>query len=345
MSSPTPAKGRPAKYYFAGFPKAGAQLGRLILAGAAQCHVRRRNWAPAFAGAAAFFAATFVAPIVHAQPAGRFVEIPAVPSRNIAPPHVVIWLPPGYDTTQNRYPVVYMHDGQNLFFPERSNFNKVWAADKSALRLIAAGKVAPFIIVGVDQPGKDRYRQYFPQAIDGMAPPAIRAVFAKAADGPFTGDAYLRFLVDELKPRIDREYRTRPDAAHTAAVGSSMGGLISCYAFIRYPKVFGRAGCVSTHWLLTMPTELPPDADVLALWDRYIAENIGKPTGRRLWMDHGTETLDAHYAPWQARIDAAVTRSGWEPGRDFVSREYKDAAHEENAWAARLDDILGWLLA
>lgn len=288
--------------------------------------------------------AFLVATPALAQPTGRFVEIAAVPTTRIAPPHVVVWLPPGYDTGRGRYPVVYMHDGQNLFFPARSNFNKVWAADKSALRLIAAHRVAPFIIVGIDQPGAARYRQYFPQAIYEAAPANVRAVFDANAHGPITGDAYLAFLVEDLKPLIDRTYRTRPDAAHTAIVGSSMGGLISCYAFTRYPRVFGRAGCVSTHWLLSMPNELPPGADVIGLWTAYLRAQLGRPGGRRLWMDHGTETLDANYAPWQQAIDAQVAALGWRKGRDFESRVYPGAAHEENAWAARLDDIFGWLL-
>jgi predicted alpha/beta superfamily hydrolase len=273
---------------------------------------------------------------------GRFVEIEAVPSTNIAPPHVVVWLPPGYDAGRGRYPVVYMHDGQNIFFPERSNFNKVWAADKSALRLIAAKRVKPFIIVAIDQPGNDRYRQYFPQAIDAAAPLELRTIFG--AGGPVFGDRYLKFLVTELKPRIDRDYRTLAEARHTTIVGSSMGGLISCYAFIEYPKTFGRAGCVSTHWVLMDPARLPAGADPIAMWETYLAQKLGKPAGRRLWMDHGTETLDAYYDPWQRRIDAKLLQLGWRKGRDFESRVYLGAAHEENAWAARLDDVFAWLL-
>lgn len=90
-----------------------------------------------------------------AQDQGRFVDLGSLKSKHIAPTKVVIWLPPGYDSSKQRYGVVYMHDGQNLFDPKRSNFNKVWAADKSALRLIEAGTVKPFIIVGIDQPGEE----------------------------------------------------------------------------------------------------------------------------------------------------------------------------------------------
>ncbi|MGJ3648731.1 alpha/beta hydrolase [Sphingomonas sp. GlSt437] len=279
-----------------------------------------------------------------AEDTGRFVTIDAMPSANIAPVKVVIWLPPGYDQTKRHYAVVYMHDGQNLFDRKRSNFDKVWAADKSALRLIAAKRVAPFIIVGVDQPGEARYRQYFPQRLYGMADAKLRADIDTTAKGPLFGDAYLRFLAAELKPRIDREYRTLRDRNHTAVVGSSMGGLISCYAFAERPDVFGRAGCVSTHWPLTFNLALQPDDTRPALWKAYLTQKLGKPGGRRLWMDHGDQTLDAAYPPFQSLIDADLTGLGWKKGRDFESRTYPGAAHEENAWAARMDDIFAWLL-
>lgn len=280
--------------------------------------------------------------VAAAPDEGRFVEFDA-PSSNVAPTHITVWLPPGYDAGKRRYPVVYMHDGQNLFFRKRSNFDKVWAADKSALRLIAAKKVAPFIIVGIDQPGVARYRQYFPQRLRADAPPAVGKAIDRAAGGPLTGDGYLRFLTEELKPRVDREYRTLPDPRHTAVVGSSMGGLISCYAIIERPDIFGGGGCVSTHWPLAEPKEFGVE-EVSALWSRYLDAKLGKPAGRRIWMDHGDKTLDAFYPPYQARITADFKRLGWREGRDFVARAYPGAEHEENAWAARMDDIFGWLM-
>ncbi|WP_010186241.1 alpha/beta hydrolase [Sphingomonas sp. PAMC 26605] len=279
-----------------------------------------------------------------AQDAGRFVTIAAAPSVNIVAPRVTIWLPPGYDAGRQRYGVVYMHDGQNLFDRKRSSYDKVWAADRSVLRLVAAHRIAPVIIVGIDQPGEARYRQYFPKRLYAMASPGLQADIDSSAKGPLTGDAYLRFLTDELKPLIDRSYRTRTDAAHTAVIGSSMGGLISCYAFVERPQVFGRAGCVSTHWPLTFGLKLLPGDERPALWKAYLTQHLSKPAGRRLWMDHGDQTLDASYPPFQALIDADLVALGWRKGRDFESRAYPGAAHEENAWAARMDDILGWLL-
>lgn len=288
--------------------------------------------------------ALFAAPAV-AQDHGRFVEIAAVPGKDLPPSDITIWLPPGYDRTTTRYSVVYMHDAQNLFFPERSNFKKVWAADKSALRLIAARKTPPFIIVGISQPGEARFGQYLPQALYDSSSPPLRATFDALARRPIYSDAYLRFIVKQLKPMIDARFRTRTGRMSTAIAGSSMGGLISCYAFTRYPDVFGRAGCVSTHWPMGDPAVTAPYRDeIVKLWRAEFARGLGKPAGRRLWMDHGTATLDAFYAAYQQRIEPAIVAAGWRKGRDFESRVYEGAPHEENAWAARMDDIFGWLM-
>jgi pimeloyl-ACP methyl ester carboxylesterase len=158
-------------------------------------------------------------------------------------------------------------------------------------------------------------------------------------------DAYLAFIVATVKPAIERQFRTFVDRDHTAIVGSSMGGLISCYAFTRYPKVFGRAGCVSTHWPMGNPEETDVDRDeIVRLWHEEFARGLGQPGARRLWLDHGTATLDGYYGTYQSGIDAHIAALGWRKGRDFESRVYAGAAHEENAWAARLDDVFGWLL-
>lgn len=280
-----------------------------------------------------------------AQDQGSFVDLGQVPSRGIAPPKVVIWLPPGYDAAKRRYGVVYMHDGQNLFDPKRSNFNKVWSADKSALRLIAAGKTEPFIIVGIDHPGPDRGRQYFPAPMLNLVSDDMRAALAKSGDGPVLSDAYLEFLTAELKPLIDRRFRTKKGRRHTAIAGSSMGGLISLYAISAYPHIFGAAGCVSTHWPLANPCWSDVQrADIFGAWERFVSQDLGKPKGRRIWFDHGTATLDSFYQPYQEVVDRALVTNGWQKGRDFRTTVYPDAAHEEHAWATRLDDIFAWML-
>lgn len=281
----------------------------------------------------------------RSAPEGRFVDLRAVASAHIPAQHVTIWLPPGYDRGRQRYGVVYMHDGQNVFFPAKSGYGKAWEADKSLLRLIAAKQVDPVIIVAIWNPGAARARQYYPQALYAGGPRWARDEADRLFKGPVYSDAYLKFLTSELKPMIDRRYRTLADRDHTAIVGSSMGGLISLYAIAEYPLVFGSAGCVSTHWPLSNLVVTPAQRDeLLAIWGKYLTERLGPPEGRRIWFDHGDQTLDGFYGPWQSAIDAKLISIGWQPGRDMSTRLYQGAAHEEGAWAARLDDVFGWLL-
>ena len=124
-----------------------------------------------------------------------------------------------------------------------------------------------------------------------------------------------------------------------------MGGLMSCYAFLNRPDIFGRAACISSHWPAVDPRSVQGgDPELIGLWDRWFAERLGRPDGRRLWLDHGTATLDAFYAPYQQAVDARITASGWKKGSDWESRVFEGAEHEENAWAARLPEIMAWLL-
>lgn len=280
-----------------------------------------------------------------AQDQGRFVDLGEVPAKGIASPKVTVWLPPGYDAAKRSYGVVYMHDGQNLFDPKRSNFNKVWAADKSALRLIAAGAVEPFIIVGIDHPGPDRGRQYFPAPMLNLVSDDIRAELTKSGNGPLLTDSYLEFLTATLKPLIDQRFRTKKGRRHTAIAGSSMGGLISLHAISAYPHIFGAAGCVSTHWPLANPGWSDVQrASIFGAWERFVSQDLGQPKGRRIWFDHGTATLDSFYQPYQEIVDRALVANGWKKGCDFQTTIYPGAAHEENAWAARFDDIFTWML-
>lgn len=277
---------------------------------------------------------------------GSFVDMPALRSTNLPEPaHVTIWLPPGYAKAKARFPVIYMHDGQNVFFPKRSGYDKVWAADKAMLKLIADGETTGAIIVAVDHQSA-RSRQYYPQALYAMLPVWARADADLFNQGPVYSDAYLKFLVTELKPMVDKRYHTLRDRGHTMVAGSSMGGLISLYAIAQYPEVFGSAACVSTHWPLSNPPLAAARRDeLLAVWDRYLTDRLGPPNGRRIWFDHGDKTLDQFYGPYQTEIDRKLISIGWQPQRDFETRSYVGAAHEENAWAARLPEILTWLLA
>jgi predicted alpha/beta superfamily hydrolase len=140
------------------------------------------------------------------------------------------------------------------------------------------------------------------------------------------GDAYLKYLVTELKPLIDRSYRTLPDPAHTATMGSSMGGLISAYALNEYPGVFGRAGCVSTHWPLGDGMLIP-----------YFVQHLPKPGLHRIYFDFGTATLDSNYEPYQQRVDDGLRAAGYTEGKDWLTKKFPGHEHSERFWRQRVE--------
>jgi predicted alpha/beta superfamily hydrolase len=285
-------------------------------------------------GGAAALAAEMPAPVPLAGPGitGRLERHASVPSAYVTSRNVDVWLPASYGTDpQKRYPVVYMHDGQNLFDPSTSYGNVDWAVDEVMTRLIEQGAVREAIVVGVWNSPK-RLQEYMPQrAVQGVKKISIRGPDVKAAD--IVSDRYLSFLVTELKPFIDATYRTLPDRANTSVMGSSMGGLISQYAMSRYPDVFGGAGCVSTHW---------PAGDGIALDD--FAAHLPDPATHRYWFDFGTATLDASYEPYQRRADEILRKAGYVEGQNWITKKFEGAEHSEKAWRLRVDQPLQFLL-
>ncbi len=271
---------------------------------------------------------------VAALPGARVETHAALPSKFVPPRRVDVWLPPGYDANQaGRYPVIYMHDGQNLFDPATSYGNVPWSADTALARLMAAGRTSGAIIVGIwNTPA--RFAEYLPQK---AVPDAAYAALVKQfnlSPVPPRGDDYLKYLVTELKPFIDRTYRTRPEREHTSTMGSSMGGLISAYAICEYPEVFGGAGCVSIHW--------PLGDGVIIDW---FARHLPRPGVHRIYFDFGTETLDASYEPYQRRVDAVMRAAGYREGRDWLTGKFHGAQHSERSWRERVDIPLSFLLA
>jgi enterochelin esterase-like enzyme len=277
--------------------------------------------------------------------AGTIVSYPDMKSVYIGSAHVTVWLPPGYDGSQTKYAVLYMQDGQNLFDDESARLGwpakTAWGVDTTLSAL--AGRLRPAIVVAVDHLGVRRARQYVPQAVFDRLPEVDRELLKAQYGGTPFSDDYLRFVVKELKPFVDRTYRTDPGPSSTFVMGSSMGGLISLYAIAEYPDVFGGAGCLSTHWPLNAPGQAGPSVEeVAAAFGAYLRQKL-RP-GHRIWMDHGDTGLDASYAPFQAKIDDLLQSMGWRRGVDYESRSYAGADHNESAWRARLADPLTFLL-
>ena len=157
--------------------------------------------------------------------------------------NVDVWFPQCYEQNGTaRYPVLYMHDGQNLFDTPASYAGESWRVDQAMTRLIEKGKIRGAIVVGVWN-SPLRWREYLPQKpYESPALQKHHPFFLERAGGPPISDAYLKFLVEELKPFIDSKYRTLPDRQNTFVMGSSMGGLVSLYAISEYPQVFGGRG-------------------------------------------------------------------------------------------------------
>lgn len=254
------------------------------------------------------------------------------PSHFVSSRDVYIRLPEGYQEGQ-RYPVLYMHDGQMLFREVDTWNGQTWAAGEVLRTLAREGGAPEVILVGISNLPVERHANYFPEKPFMSLPKNVRDTLysLKRGEQPLFGravnsDAYLKFLVYELKPFIDREYRTLPGQATTFIAGSSMGGLISMYAFFEYPEVFGGAACLSTHWIGSFEQNF----EIPAAFLRYLQARRPLLQGRRLYFDHGTTTLDAHYGPHQQDVDRIF---GGQPG--YLSRKFPGDAHTENAWSRR----------
>lgn len=239
-------------------------------------------------------------------------------SRYLAAPHdVIVYLPPGYeDEPDRRYPVLYLHDGQNLF-DDATAFSREWGVDETAERLIEEGAIEPLIIVGIANAGELRLEEYTP---------------TRDPSQPHGGGAerYGRMLTEELKPFVDATYRTRTGPADTGVGGSSLGGLLSLYLGLRYPGMFWRLALISPS----------------AWWnDRYAARRVlalsHKPP-LRIWLSVGTAEGDGVVEDVESVRDALVAR-GWREGEDLHFERVDGGRHDEAAWGAIVEPVLRWL--
>lgn len=243
-----------------------------------------------------------------------------------------------------------MHDGQMLYDSNATWNKQAWEVDDVVTRLNQEKKIRDFIVVGVWNSGPGRHADYFPQKPFESLPRAVQDSLYSSMRGSGTSvfqgrqvnsDGYLKFLVSELKPYIDRNFSVYTDQAHTFIAGSSMGGLISMYAICEYPEVFGGAACLSTHWpgIFTMENNPIPDA-----FFRYMASTLPDPRTHKIYFDYGTATLDAMYPPLQGKADSVMRTRGFGEG-SWMTRSFPGASHSEQAWSDRLDVPLMFLFA
>ncbi|WP_100656970.1 alpha/beta hydrolase [Alteromonas flava] len=280
--------------------------------------------------------------------AGRLDTYTKLHSEYVPTRRVQVWLPEDY-SAERKYAVLYMHDGQMLFDATVTWNKQEWRVDEVAAELQASQQSKPFIVVGIDNGGEQRrYIEYLPQKPYQRLPLTDKQhlFMPYLAESPsniesiIQSDNYLKFLVTELKPFIDKTYSVHTDRAHTFIMGSSMGGLISLYALGEYPEIFGGAGCISTHWVGGSAEQTNA---ITAEFMRYIAEDLPAPGSHRIYFDYGDQTLDAHYPPLQKQVDAIMQQKGFTPAQ-WQTLFFPGANHSEDAWQARLDKPLLFLL-
>jgi predicted alpha/beta superfamily hydrolase len=236
---------------------------------------------------------------------------------------VLVYLPRGYRRlSQRRYPVLYLQDGQNVFDAATSFSGVEWAVDETAERLIKENLIEPLIVVAVANMGEERVHEYAPTRgiIDAKAKRKIRS--------KGLARKYGHFLMNELKPYIDRKYRTNPDAEFTGLGGSSLGGLVTLAIGILDPQVFGR--------LMVMSPSI--------WWDEFaiyrLVDSIKQKPSLKIWLDTGT----AEPGWEQAReLLNRLVEKGWKLQKNLQYMEAQGAGHSEAAWAARVEPALRFL--
>jgi predicted alpha/beta superfamily hydrolase len=232
---------------------------------------------------------------------------------------IIVYLPPNYEkeVTQH-YPVFYLHDGQNIFDGATSFIaGSEWQCDETAQKLILANKIQPIIIVGIYNTGEERINEYT-YSVDTRYNKGGKA------------NLYGKFLVEELKPFIDNQYRTLSDSDHTALGGSSLGGLVSLFIGLQYPNVFGKLAVMSPSvW-----------------WDNRIIlkdiKNLPQKPNITIWLDIGTEE-DQESVPDTEDLKNLLLDKGWKLDKDLKYLVAKDAKHNESAWSSRFDKVLEFL--
>jgi predicted alpha/beta superfamily hydrolase len=279
---------------------------------------------------------------------GKVERIENFDSKYIEARNIDIWLPYNYNRNES-FSVLYMHDGQMLFDSSITWNKQEWAVDETMSKLMDEKKIKNTIVVGIWNSGKNRRSDYWPQKpFEALSTKYQEWLFKEGKtsygsplfDTIVMSDHYLRFIVKELKPYIDKNYSTRGDNENTFIMGSSMGGLISMYAICEYPEVFGGAACLSTHWTGSHEKENNP---VPKTFVDYMAKYLPSPSNHKFYFDYGTKGLDSLYEPFQKQIDSVFLLKGYSDGK-WITKKFQGYNHSEKSWQSRLHIPLEFLL-
>lgn len=261
---------------------------------------------------------------------GSIVHYEQFPSQFVANRNIDVWLPEAYDG-KKKMDVLYMHDGQMLFDSSITWNKQSWEIQIGMDSLMQKRFINHCIIVGIWNIPKRR-QEYFPEKVFNSINQPLRDSIQKDIGGAPNSDAYLHFIVKELKPFIDSAYKTNSTRAHTYIGGSSMGGLISLYALCEYPQQFSGAICLSTHWpgSVYRNTKEVPEA-----FANYVSQFLPKANKHRFYFDYGTLGKDAWYDYGQELIDLQMINKKYSH-KNWITRKFEGADHTEKAWKNRI---------
>lgn len=235
-----------------------------------------------------------------------------IPGITDKPRKVWLYLPPDYSESKRRYPVIYMHDGQNLF-DDKTSYVGEWKVDEVLNKLYEETGVG-LIVIGIENDGENRVKEYTPWTHEKY--------------GGGKGKEYIEFIVNVLKPFVDSNYRTKPQAKHTALIGSSLGGLISYYGGLEYPNVFGKIGALSTSfWFSKSIFQLTKEKGNLRKTRIYLL--VGAKEG-------GSMVPDMHIAK------DLLLETGFKK-QNLISKVNKEGEHNEAFWSSEFEQIIKWL--
>jgi enterochelin esterase-like enzyme len=230
---------------------------------------------------------------------------------------LIVYLPPGYNEQPwRRFPVLYLHDGQNLFDRATAFAGQDWNIQGSADYLIQSGAVEPLLIVGIYNTGKSRIYEYTPTKVPKL--------------GGGRADRYAKFLIQEVIPLVHQQYRALPDASQTGIGGSSLGGLVSLHFGLKYPQTFGRIAALSP-----------------SVWwhqraiHRFAAAATPEPRPR-IWLDIGTREGPRIVQDVEQLRDILL-KKGWREGEDLHYARVEGAEHNEASWSQRVGPFLQFL--
>jgi len=230
---------------------------------------------------------------------------------------LIVYVPPGYDEQPyRRFPVLYLHDGQNLFDRATAFAGQDWNVHGAADYLIQAGAIEPLIIVGIYNTSKSRIYEYTPTKVPKL--------------GGGRADRYAKFLLQEVMPFVNQQYRALPEPSQTGIGGSSLGGLVSLYIGLKYPQTFGKIAALSPSvW-----------------WNQRVILRLAAAANPQprpsIWLDIGTRE-GPKIVPDVEQFRDLLLKKGWREGQDLHYERVEGAEHNEASWSQRIGPVLAFL--